>query len=52
MFGGELPKTIVEATKIYSLDLARIRVEAKKRPKSHSRRPRPRSKSSVRVVLT
>jgi ParB/RepB/Spo0J family partition protein len=32
MFHQELPKTITEAAKIYGLDLAKIKVEAKKKP--------------------
>jgi hypothetical protein len=32
MFSHELPQTIVEAAKIYSLDLPKIKAEAKKKP--------------------
>jgi hypothetical protein len=32
MFGNDLPKTIVEAAKIYGLDLPKIKAEAKKKP--------------------
>jgi len=32
MFANDLPQTIVEAAKIYSLDLPKIKTEAKKKP--------------------
>ena len=32
MFANELPQTIVEAAKIYGLDLPKIKAEAKKKP--------------------
>ncbi len=32
MFANDLPQTIVEAAKIYGLDLGKIKAEAKKKP--------------------